>query len=128
MRTKSTILLLVALALALVPAVFAGRAEPVPQDAAAPHHRMLWLHAKRHEVTGKIESLTASRLTLGCQAEGERQVMSFALDPETQREGTVAAGKQATVRFRVENNRKIATFVTVHDDISASAKSAGAKR
>jgi hypothetical protein len=128
MRIESKISLLVALALALSPAAFAGRAEPAAQSAAVPQHRMHWLHATRHEVTGKIESLTASRLILARQTKGKEQEMSFALDPETQREGTVAAGTQATVEFRVENNQKIATFVTALDATSSAAKSEGPKQ
>jgi hypothetical protein len=128
MRTEWRISLLVALALTLAPPVLAGRAEPAAQDAVAPHHLMHWLHATRHEVTGKIESLTASRLILASQTKGKEQEMTFALDPETQREGSVAAGTQATVRFRVENNQKIATFVTAHDATSSAAKSEGPKR
>ena len=128
MRIESKMSLLVALALALSPAAFAGRAEPAAQSAVVPQHRMHWLHAIRHKITGKVESLTASQLTLACQVEGKKQEMSFALDPETQREGTLATGTEATVKFRVENNRRIATFVTTHGSASLPADSKGAKR
>jgi hypothetical protein len=127
-RIESKISLLVALALAFSPAAFAGRAEPAAQSAVVPQHRMHWLHTIHHKITGTVESLTASRLTLACQVKGKKQEMSFALDPETQREGTLATGEQATVRFRVENNRKIATFVTTHGSASTPAESEGAKR
>lgn len=127
MRIKRRVSLLVVLALALTPALIAGRAEPAAQHSAAHHHRMHLLRAARHEVTGKVESLSVSRLTLACQVEGKEQDMSFALDPETQRKGTLAAGRQATVRFRVENNRKIATFVTAQEDASNSGKSKGVR-
>ena len=120
--------LLVALALALTPAVFGRPAEPAAQGTAAPHHLMHWLHATRHEVTGEVESLTASHLNLACQVKGKKQEMSFVVDPETQRKGAVVAGTQATVRYRVENNQKIATFVTAHDGTSPAAKSEGPKR
>lgn len=127
MRTKRRVSLLVVLALALPPALFSGRAEAAAQNSTAHHHRMHWLRAARHEVTGKVESLTVSRLTLACQVKGKEQDVSFALDPETQRQGALATGTQATVRFRVENNRKIATFVTAQDTPATSGKSEDGK-
>ena len=128
MRIERRISLLVVLVLALSPAALTGRAKPAAQDASVSHHGIRWWRAINHKVTGRVESLTASQLTLACQVQGKKQEMSFALDPETQREGTLATGTEATVKFRVENNMKIATFVTAHDSTSTAAKSEGPKR
>ena len=125
MKIEKTTLLLVLTALALVPAVFAGGKQAAARGATTPHHLMRWVRATRNEVTGKVESLTASRLILARQTKGKEQEITFELDPETQREGTVVVGTEATVKFRVENTMKIATFVTAHDSTSTAARSEG---
>ncbi len=112
------VFLLVAIGLTSAPAIWAGGGRPAAQEPPAPSARTHWVQHRKHEVTGEVESVTVSRLTLACRVEGKKEEVSFALDPETQREGALKTGAEATVKFRVENSRKIATFVTAKENAS----------
>lgn len=122
MELEAKIPWLMAAALVLTSAAFAGPAKPVGQQAGEPTPTMSSLYPKARRVVGTIESLDASRLTLSCQVRGKKESMSFLLDPETQRQGQVAVGNEAVVRYRLENHQRIATFVKAHAPSSPASK------
>lgn len=72
-----------------------------------------------HEATGTVVSADATKLVLSHSVRGKRQEMTFALNPETQKQGSLDAGAHAIVKYRTENGENVAT--------SVSAKTARAK-
>lgn len=86
----------------------------------AAHKRKM---AEPQEVTGTVTSFTATSLVLNHEVKGKKLDSTFALDPETRMEGTLANGARATVSYRTEGKSHIATSVRV-DETKQAAKEA----
>lgn len=64
------------------------------------------------QVAGTIRSFDgSSTLVVTSEVNGKRQLTTFVLDAGTKRVGELKKGADATVEYRVEGNRNIATFV-----------------
>lgn len=66
----------------------------------------------QHEAAGTVVSADATKLVISHMVKGKREEMSFALSPETQKHGSLDAGAQAMVKYRMENGENVATHIT----------------
>ena len=82
-----------------------------------------------HEMTGAgvITSVDATQLTFTHKVNGKDAPTTVVLTPETKRDGTLAAGNKVSVRYRMENNDKVATSVRAQTATAKAAKTPGAK-
>lgn len=97
--------------LTLLPAV--GIAAPLAQtthskSSSAPKAK----HAATHATRGVIKTVDDKTLVVS-QKSGSGHEMTFALDPSTEKVGTMNVGSTVDVRYRTEAKRHIATAVTV---------------
>lgn len=127
MPLEKALPLLVTLPLVFTPVVFGGSSAVGAKPTSASQNSTRSMGSRTRQVTGKVESLNAYRLTLVCQVNGKTKDMTFVLDPETQREGKLRVGSLATVKYRVENNQKIANDVTTPPPASAESKTSNSK-
>ena len=72
--------------------------------------------ANIHEATGTISAMTGTSLVLSHKVlKVKAKETTFVLNPKTKKEGHLQIGAKATVFYRVERNKKIATRVKVHE-------------
>lgn len=71
--------------------------------------------AKTKKMTGTVTSFTKTSLVLSQGTKRMKKETTFVLDPGTRQEGKLAVGAKATVEYRVENNKSIATSVKVQE-------------
>jgi hypothetical protein len=64
-------------------------------------------------VAGKISSVGDASFTLDIQKSQNSQTLQFEIDGSTKVEGKLAVGAQATVEYRADGERYIATHVVV---------------
>ena len=76
-----------------------------------------------HETKGVVTSVDATTLAIRQWPYGRN--MRFALNPSTERDGTVKVGSTVDVRYRTEANQKVATVVT-REHAKASPSTSGA--
>ena len=107
-------------ALAAVPA--AGFAAPAAKAQTTTAKRPAKAAAARHATTGVVKSIDATTLVITRPGKTGRE-MTFALDPSTQREGTVAVGSTVSVRYREEGKTHIASALMVRPARQAARKS-----
>ena len=101
----------------------AQTAAPAPKKApAATATKAPAAAAKVATATGTITSIDATKLVLSHTVSGKSQEMTFVLNPETKREGTLAAGGKVSVRYHAENNDQVATTVRAVTATTAKAK------
>jgi hypothetical protein len=97
-------------ALAAVPA--AGFAAPAANAQTTAAKRPAKAAAARHATTGVVKSIDDKTLVITRPGKNGRE-MTFALDPSTQREGTVAVGSTVSVRYREEGKTHVASALMV---------------
>lgn len=113
MRGKKLSLLMTALLLFGVNAVWAAQAKA---PSKTPKAKEAKTEAKIHQTTGTISSLTSTSLVLSHKRlKVKATETTFVLNPKTKKEGHLEKGAKATVFYRVENDEKVATKVTVHE-------------
>ena len=78
--------------------------------------------------TGTIASSDATHLVINHTVKGKAEQMTFVLSPETKKDGSMATGDKVTVKYRSENNDKVATMVRSTPATAAKAKSTGTKK
>ncbi len=61
--------------------------------------------------SGTITKVDANQLVLTRKVRGKEKVTDFVLNDQTKKEGELKAGERATVRYRIENGKDIATMV-----------------
>jgi len=64
-----------------------------------------------HFTQGTIASISANRLVITRKVRGKAGHASFALNSQTQRNGSLAAGTRVSVQYREEKGHKIAAAV-----------------
>jgi hypothetical protein len=81
---------------------------PMPAESSFPN-----AVPEPQSLTGKIDSVGDSKFTLSLTQNQKISRVQFLIDEDTQFQGDLTIGSQATVDFRSEGERKIATRVTV---------------
>jgi hypothetical protein len=64
-----------------------------------------------HFTQGTITSIQANQLVISRMVHGKAAQMTFALNAQTERTGTLAAGSRVTVQYREANNENVAAAV-----------------
>lgn len=100
----SLLLLALALILALSPSYAAISAQD-PQGQEQPK--------KEANASGKVTSVTESKLTLEIDDQGRAKSIEFILNEATKMEGKVEKDSKVEVTYRAESGRNIATLVRV---------------
>ena len=78
-------------------------------------------NAAMHRARGTIASIDANKLVLDKKLRGGKtKQVTIMLNPDTKRMGNLTAGNHVSVRYREENNQKIATTVREMGAKSAS--------
>ena len=93
---------------AFLPAVAIG-ASPAPGAQTSGKHTTT-ATAATHATTGVVKSIDDSTLVI--TRSGKKGEMSFAVSPETHREGSVAVGSQVSVRYHENGKMYTATAIT----------------
>lgn len=107
MKHRSSVLVLLVVVL-LVGATAILAAETTKKTAAP------------KEITGTVTSFTATSLVVSHSWMGKKSDRTFAIDPETQMEGTLAVGAKVKVSYRTEGKSHIATSVRVEETKQAA--------
>jgi hypothetical protein len=81
---------------------------PIPAESSVPN-----AVPEPQSISGKIDSVGDSKFTLSLTQNQKISRVQFLIDEDTQFQGDLTIGSQATVDFRSEGERKIATRVTV---------------
>lgn len=110
MRKHITTVILVG-ALSTVPVVGFAAAQGKTQSSTAAKH-VSTNTAVTHATSGVVKSIDASTLVI-TRTGKTRGEMRFALNPSTQREGTIAVGAPVSVRYSEEGKTRVATAVRV---------------
>jgi hypothetical protein len=77
-----------------------------------------------HAIRGVVTSVSASVLVIAPSGKGAG-AMRFVVSPSTHREGNMAIGATVSVRYRVEDQRLLATAVSTHPEKQAGAARLG---
>jgi hypothetical protein len=64
-----------------------------------------------HFTQGTIASIDANRIVITRKVRGKAKQVTFTLNSQTQRNGTLAAGTRVSVQYREEDGQKIADAV-----------------
>jgi transcription elongation GreA/GreB family factor len=107
-------------ALAAVPA--AGFAAPATNAQTTAAKRPAKATAARHATTGVVKSIDEKTLVITRPGKKGRE-MTFALNPSTQREGTVAVGSTVSVRYQEEGKTHVASALMVRPAKPTARKS-----
>jgi len=98
-------------ALTLVPAAgFASQAATKPATKPAAKTTSTTTAKSSQSTTGVVKSIDATTLVLEHPGKKARE-MTFTLEPSTQREGTIAAGSNVSVRYHSDGKTHVATAV-----------------
>jgi hypothetical protein len=106
---RNTLLLTFAMALVLVGSAMAATAK---QSTGSHYLRM----------SGTIVSSSSSQLVLSSKIKGKSEQETFAVNPQTKTIGTLAKGEHVMVRYKNENNQKVATMIRVPKMAAAKSK------
>jgi|WetSurMetagenome_2_1015567.scaffolds.fasta_scaffold299169_2 hypothetical protein len=109
MKTKN---LLAALALSLVLAASAWAAPAKKQSS----------HSGTMKMSGTILDSSSNELTLQAKVKGKNEQEIFVINPETKTTGTLTNGERATVSYKNENGKKVATMVSTSKMESSKKK------
>jgi hypothetical protein len=74
-----------------------------------------------HTTNGTVKSVDATSLVI-TKSGGKAQEMTFALDPSTQKQGTVEVGSMVTVHYKTEGSTMTATAITAKPAKTAASK------
>jgi hypothetical protein len=77
-----------------------------------------------HAIRGVVTSVSASVLVITPSGKGAA-AMRFVVSPSTHREGNMAIGATVSVRYRVEDQRLLATAVSTHPEKQPGAARLG---
>ncbi len=102
MKIRTSVLLA---ALVLMPtlAIATPQTKPAPKPASAP---------AVHSTNGTVKSTDATSLVI-TRKTGAVKEMTFVVNADTQKKGTIATGAMVDVRYRTEGKSNIATAITV---------------
>ena len=106
--------------MAAVPA--AGFAAPAAKAQTTAAKGPVKAGAARHATTGVVKSIDEKTLVITRPGKKGRE-MTFALNPSTQREGTVAVGSTVSVRYQEEGKTHVASALMVRPAKQTARKS-----
>jgi hypothetical protein len=89
--------------------IVAAWSTPYPSQPAS----LLSSAAETKSVSGKIAAVGDAEFSLEVPKDQTSSTLQFQLDANTQLEGTLAVGSQATVDYRTASGKMIATHVIV---------------
>ena len=69
-------------------------------------------HPATHFTQGTITSIKANQLVISRMVRGKADQMTFALNAQTERTGTLVAGAHVSVQYREANNQNVAAAVS----------------
>lgn len=115
---------LAVLALTITGSTFASQTAPtkakaMPASTSTSQHSVspaTTTLVRMREMVGTVASSDATRLMISRRMKGKNEETSFVLTPETRREGNVETGAQVMVKYRMENNERVATLVKVRPE------------
>ena len=107
---RNTILVTFAMALFLAGSAVAATAK---HNAGATHYLRM---------SGTVVSSSSSQLVLSSNIKGKTEQETFVINPQTKTEGSLATGERVMVRYKNENNQKVATMIRVPKMASAKTK------
>src|ERR1043165_172935 len=102
MKFRTSVLLA---ALILTPTFALAQTKPAPKPAPASAPAV-------HSTTGAVKSTDATSLVI-TRKTGTPKEMTFVVNADTQKKGTIAAGANVDVRYKTEGKTNIATAITV---------------
>ena len=117
---KAATMVALAGALVVVPAM--GFSAPVATAQTTTANRPAKATAARHATTGVVKSIDDTTLVITRPGKNIHE-MTFALNPSTHREGTVAVGSRVSVRYHEEGQTHIASALMVRPAKQAARKS-----
>ena len=124
MPKKVTTALLVG---ALTAAPFVGFAQTTPKAPSATATKHVSTHAiPTHATKGIVKSVDASTLVITRKSKTGGE-MTFALNPATHLQGTVAVGTSVDVRYREDGKTYVATAVTAQQPKPTATHAAAPK-
>ncbi len=82
-------------------------------DPVALHAGILSVAPEPSSVSGKVAAVTDSQFTLSLERNQNPNKLDFVIEPNTRIEGKLTVGAQATVDYRAEGDRLIATRIVV---------------
>ena len=66
-----------------------------------------------HQVTGTISSVEGNQLVLSHMMKGKEEQSTFVINDQTKKQGECKSGEKATIHYKVENGKDVATMVKV---------------
>ncbi len=73
--------------------------------------------------SGTISKVEADRLVLARKVSGKEKDTTFMLNAQTKREGELKSGERATVRYKIENGKDVATMVNASSTMAKTSTS-----
>jgi hypothetical protein len=101
---------LVAIAAAILMASVAW-AAPTPKQTTSTESSSSMTKVKVHHEWGVVDSMTDTDLVLTHTYKGKTENVTFKLDPNTKKVGTVDKGSHVEVYYKMENGEHVATEV-----------------
>lgn len=106
-------------AIVLAPALYAQTAPATSKAAAKPAAAAK--NVATHSTNGTVKSVDATSLVIS-KPGSKSHDMTFALDPSTQKQGSIDVGSMVTVRYKTEGKTMTATAVTARPAKAAAKK------
>lgn len=88
-------------------------AAPAKSTSALASTHSALQEAKQQSVTGKVTAVSDDSLTIEVKQGDDAKTMDFVINDDTKTEGEVKAGVNVRVTYRTENDKNIATQITV---------------
>ena len=101
----------------------AAQATPAPQATPPASSNSSAAQAPMHATKGVVSFVDATKLTIE-RSPRYGGVLTFVLNPSTEREGNIKVGSNVEVRYRTAEHQRIATVVTVEQAKAAPSTTA----
>jgi hypothetical protein len=108
-----------ALAAVVMAAPFVYAQAPPASSSAKPAKPAASKSVATHTTSGTVKSVDAASLVI-TKPGAKAQEMTFALDPSTQKQGSVEVGAMVTVHYKTEGSTMTATAITAKPAKAAS--------
>ena len=110
-----------ALAAVVMVAPFVSAQTPAASSSAKPAKAAASKSVATHTTNGTVKSVDATSLVI-TKSGSKPQEMTFALDPSTQKQGSVEVGSMVTVHYKTEGSTMTATAITAKPAKAAASK------
>jgi hypothetical protein len=74
------------------------------------------------KMSGTIVSASGSELVMSAKIHGKVEQETFAINPETKKDGDLTAGEHVMVHYRYDNGKKVATMISAHKVVTSKSK------